>query len=169
VGALSRPQVRGSNSGQALILVNGRRINDAQNGQYDLSNLPVPREDIERIEVLRGGGSALYGADALAGVINIITKTPTDKPATYATASYGRFDTQMYSLGNRWKLGAFRYGVSAGREKSSGHRPNSDSEAWTLGGELGLEVSPQLDVTFGARYLDKEVGVPGTITLPEYL
>jgi outer membrane cobalamin receptor len=43
MGALSVPQVRGSTAGQVLILVNGQRINDAQNGQYDLNNLPVPK------------------------------------------------------------------------------------------------------------------------------
>jgi outer membrane cobalamin receptor len=115
MGSLAVPQVRGSTSGQVLIMVNGQRLNDAQNGQYDLNNLPVLKEDIERIEVLRGGASALYGADALAGVINIITKTPTDKPSTSASASYGRFDTQQYSLSHRWKPGPLSYGISLGR------------------------------------------------------
>jgi outer membrane cobalamin receptor len=45
----------GSTAGQVLILLNGQRLNDAQNGQFDLNNLPVAKEDIERIEVLRGG------------------------------------------------------------------------------------------------------------------
>ncbi len=63
-------------------MIDGRRINDAQNGQFDLSNLPLTKDEIERIEVLRGGASALYGADAMGGVINIITKSPTKDPYT---------------------------------------------------------------------------------------
>ena len=84
MGSLSLPQIRGSSAGQVLILVDGRRVNDAQNGLFDLSALPVAREEIERIEILRGGASALYGADAVGGVINIITKASTPTPYTQA-------------------------------------------------------------------------------------
>jgi len=167
MGSLAVPQVRGSSSGQVLILVNGQRLNDAQNGQYDLNSLPVPKEDIERIEVLRGGASALYGADALAGVINIITKTPTDKPSTSASVSYGRFDTQQYSLSHRWKPGPLSYGISLGREKSDGYRENSASDVWILGGELGYSLTSQSEVKFSARYIQKEVGLPGPVNFPD--
>jgi outer membrane cobalamin receptor len=167
MGALAVPQVRGSTAGQVLILLNGQRLNDAQNGQFDLNNLPVPKEDIERIEVLRGGASALYGADALAGVINIITRTPTAKPFTSASASYGRFDTQQYSLTHRWKPGPFSYGISLGREKSDGYRENSQYDAWILGGEVGYSLTSQSEVKFSARYIQKEVGLPGPVSFPD--
>ena len=167
MGALAVPQVRGSTAGQVLILLNGQRLNDAQNGLYDLNNLPVPKEDIERIEVLRGGASALYGADALAGVVNIITKAPTAKPSTSVSASYGRFDTQQYSLSHRWKPGPFSYGISLGREKSDGYRENSQYDAWILGGEMGYNLSSQSEVKFSARYVQKEVGVPGSVDFPD--
>ncbi len=166
-GSLATPQVRGSSAGQVLILVNGRRINDAQNGQFDLNNLPIAKEEIERIEILRGSASALYGADAMGGVINILTKTPSEKPQTKASVSYGRFDTGQFSLSHRWKPGAFRYGLSVSREKSDGYRTNSDSEAWIAGGELGYEVGPRSEITLGARYIGKEVGLPGTLTFPD--
>ena len=167
MGSLAVPQVRGSTSGQVLILVNGQRLNDAQNGQFDLNNLPIVKEDIERIEVLRGGASALYGADALAGVINIITKTPTDKPSTSASASYGRFDTQQYSLVHRWKPGPFSYGISLGKEKSEGFRENSDYDAWIMGGEVGYSLTSQSEVKFSARYIQKEVGLPGPVNFTD--
>jgi len=167
MGALAVPHVRGSTSGQVLILVNGQRLNDAQNGQYDLNNLPLLKEDIERIEVLRGGASALYGADALAGVINIITGTPAAKPSTSASASYGRFDSQQYSLTHRWKPGPFSYGISLGREKSDGYRENSRYDAWILGGEVGYSLTSQSEVKFSARYIQKEVGLPGPVSFPD--
>jgi vitamin B12 transporter len=167
VGSISTPAIRGSTSGQVLILINGRRINDAQNGQFDLNNLPVAKEEIDHIEVLRGAASALYGADALGGVINIITKKPSSKPDTSVSASYGRFDTQQYSLTHRWKPGAFLYGVSLTRERSSGYRENSDYDAWILGGEVGYEISPQTEMMFSARTIKKEIGLPGTITFPD--
>lgn len=167
LGSLATPQVRGSASGQVLILVNGRRINNAQNGQYDLSNLPIPREDIERIEILRGGASVLYGADALGGVINIITKAASDKPSTQVSGSWGRFDTGQFSLVHRWKPGRFSYGVSLAREVSDGYRLNSDYDAWILGGEVGYELASQNEVRFSARHIKKEVGLPGPTNYPD--
>jgi len=166
-GAISSAQVRGSESEQVLIIVNGRRISDAQSGKFDLSNLPVNKEDIERIEVLRGAASALYGADAMGGVINIITKTPTKQPYSRASISFGRFETQEYSLAHRWKPGAFGYGLSIAKEKSTGYRPNSDYDALILGGEVGYDLTPKSHLDFSARMILKEIGVPGSESLPD--
>ena len=166
-GALSLPQIRGASAGQVLILVDGRRVNDPQNGLYDLSALPVAREEIERIEILRGGASALYGADAVGGVINIITQPSMAKPYTQASALYGRYDTQQYSVVHRWKPGPFRYGFSLDRERSGGYRENGDYDAWVLGGQAGLELGPQTEIGVSARYIKKEIGVPGPIQFPD--
>jgi vitamin B12 transporter len=64
--------LRGSTTNQVLVLVDGVRVNDALTGLVDLSSIPL--DSVERIEVLRGGGSSLYGGDAVGGVVNIITK-----------------------------------------------------------------------------------------------
>lgn len=166
-GAVSLPKMRGAEAEQVLVLINGRRISDAQSGKFDLSNLPVLKDDIERIEVLRGAASAIYGADAMGGVINIITKRPSSEPSTLATASYGRFDTQTYALSHRWQPGAFGYGFSLAQEKSNGHRPNSDLDALTLGGQLNFEFNPRQRVNFAARFTSKEIGVPGSEIYPD--
>jgi len=71
-GSQVSASLRGSTTNQVLVLVDGARVNDAQSGMADLSRLSV--DDIERIEVVRGSGSSLYGADAVGGVVNIITK-----------------------------------------------------------------------------------------------
>jgi len=81
-GALQSLSVRGSTSEQVLVLVDGVRINNAQNGGVDLSLIPI--DSIERIEVVRGGTSALYGADAVGGVVNIITRKEADGHLTVA-------------------------------------------------------------------------------------
>jgi vitamin B12 transporter len=75
-GAVKSISIRGSASAQVLILVNGVRLNDSRQGGANLSQISL--ENIEKIEIIRGGFSALYGADAVAGVINIITKTDAD-------------------------------------------------------------------------------------------
>lgn len=65
--------VRGGNFGQTLVLVDGMRLNDSQSGHHN-SDIPLALADIERVEVLFGPGSSLFGADALGGTINIITR-----------------------------------------------------------------------------------------------
>jgi len=72
VGAVQSVSIRGSAAGQVLVLVDGVRLNDSRQGAPDLSQVPV--DNSERSESVRGGTSALYGADAVAGVVNIITK-----------------------------------------------------------------------------------------------
>lgn len=74
-----------------LILVDGQRVSGRIDGTIDLSRFPA--EDIERIEIVRGPGSVLYGADALAGTINIITRTPAKRWEAEAHTSYGSFNT----------------------------------------------------------------------------
>lgn len=73
-GAQGDISMRGSTYTQVLVLVDGLRINDPLTGHFN-SNLPVTAEEIERIEILRGPSAAIYGADAVGGVINIVTKT----------------------------------------------------------------------------------------------
>jgi outer membrane cobalamin receptor len=81
--------VRGANFGQMLVLVNGVRLNDAQSGHHN-GDIPVPLEAVERIEILLGPGSSLFGADAFGGTINVITRRETSEPsAVLQTGSFG--------------------------------------------------------------------------------
>lgn len=75
-GALKSISIRGSSSSQVLVLVNGMRQNNSDSGGANPSLIPL--DNIERIEIVRGGFSSLYGADAVGGVINIITKRSAD-------------------------------------------------------------------------------------------
>lgn len=79
-GVQSDFSVRGAAFGQMLVLVDGVRINDAQSGHHN-GDIPVPLDAVERIEVLQGSGSSLFGADAFGGTINIITRGGSAAPA----------------------------------------------------------------------------------------
>ncbi len=83
IGGIKSASLRGSSSGQVLVMVDGQRLNDAASGQVDFSRISV--EGVEKIEVVRGGGSALYGADAIGGVINIITRKESERNLTQAS------------------------------------------------------------------------------------
>ncbi|HZI80568.1 MAG TPA: TonB-dependent receptor [Vicinamibacterales bacterium] len=65
--------IRGANFGQMLVLVDGVRLNDAQSGHHN-GDIPVPLDAVERIEILQGPGSAIFGADAFGGTVNVITR-----------------------------------------------------------------------------------------------
>jgi len=107
VGAATQVHLRGATSGQTLVLIDGVRIGDsaATDGSVDFGNLaPV---NIDRIEILRGPQSALYGSDAIGGVINIITRKGAKTPrrnVTVEAGSYGTLSTKATLSGgdDRW-------------------------------------------------------------------
>ena len=75
INAISGQFIRGSNTSQTLILLDGRPINNLGSGGFDLGEFST--SIVDRIEVLPGGGSTLYGSDAIGGIINIVTSRPT--------------------------------------------------------------------------------------------
>ncbi len=84
--------MRGSTFTQVLVLINGVKMNDPLTGHFN-GNIPVAKNEIEKIEILRGSGSAMYGADAVGGVINIITKSFSNKknsPSISGEIGYGQ-------------------------------------------------------------------------------
>jgi len=89
-GIQSDLSIRGSGFEQVLVLINGIRLNDPQTGHHNL-DLPVSLSDIERIEILYGSGSSLYGSDAVAGTVNIITRS-------YDSTQKGRFVLGQHNL-----------------------------------------------------------------------
>lgn len=114
--------LRGSTAEQTLILVDGVRVSDAQSAHYAL-DLAVPLDAIERIEILRGGGSALYGPDAIGGVINIVTRRGA---AHEARVQGGAFGTVGGALDGGTRRGGVAADGSAEYEKSDGYRAGTD-------------------------------------------
>ena len=115
--------LRGSTFNQVVVLVDGVRVSDVQSGHYAL-DLAVPMALIERVEILRGTGSALYGSDAIGGVVNIVTR---------ADASIRELATRVGSFGGASGSAAFgtvaratSIRVGADVDRSDGHRPGTD-------------------------------------------
>jgi len=91
-GSMSQIRIRGAEGNHVLVLIDGIEVMAESTGEFDFSSLLA--NNIERVEVLRGPQSGLYGSNALAGVINVITKGG-DGPTLDAAAEYGSFDTFM--------------------------------------------------------------------------
>ncbi|MFM8710116.1 MAG: TonB-dependent receptor, partial [Sphingomonadales bacterium] len=102
LGSNQTINIRGASAGNALILLDGIPVNDPSviSNYFDINLLSV--DQIERVEILKGGQSTLYGSDAVAGVVNIISKKSaraSTKPAVNAAVSAGSFGTLRSSLG----------------------------------------------------------------------
>lgn len=115
--------LRGANRNQTVLLVDGQRVASASVGAPSFE--AVPLDQIERIEILRGPASSLYGADAIGGVIQVFTKRATGN-ALDAQAGYGSYDTRTASAGASLELGALRVGVRAGGRRSDGFDATND-------------------------------------------
>src|SRR3954470_11164151 len=97
--------IRGAGFGQMLVLVDGVRINDAQSGHHN-GDIPVPLDAIDRVEIMYGPGSSLFGADAFGGTVNVITRHDATPPTV--TVGGGSFGSAQL----RGQASAGRGGVS---------------------------------------------------------
>jgi outer membrane receptor protein involved in Fe transport len=165
----STADLRGFNNGSlatgALVTVNGIRVNEPDTDYVNF--VLVPLEDVERIEVIRGSASALFGEGGMGGVINVVTRTGKDAPPWLASISGGSFDTQNYRVASGGEYGKFSYYGGFQRTLSSGFRENSDVRisAFQLGADYRLSQTQTLglDLTAGSNHLNQ----PGALTAAE--
>jgi len=121
-GSLSTLFLRGGNSNHTLVLIDGVRVNSVQQGQYDFASLPLDR--IERIEIVRGPRAALWGSDAIGGVIQIFTRDPGQRGAQLRA---GRFDRREAAA--QWGLSGERgsLGIGGGVQDAEGYNVSTPS------------------------------------------
>lgn len=123
--AQSDLSIRGAGFEQVLVLVDGKRMSDPQTGHFDL-NLAIPLDRVERIEILRGPASVLYGGDAVGGVVNVVTR---DDPSWGFRGEGGSFGTRTFSGGGGVRLGGTgSLQLSGEMGSSDGHREGTDWE-----------------------------------------
>ncbi|TAJ79272.1 MAG: TonB-dependent receptor [Gallionellaceae bacterium] len=120
-----------ANNPQTLMLLNGIPTTTMLTGSKGNAWGGLPLENIARIEIIRGPGSALYGADAYAGVINIITKTAVDMPGTRVGARYGSFNTKDAWVQHGGKWGALDVAASLRAGRTDGFKQTIAADAQT--------------------------------------
>jgi iron complex outermembrane receptor protein len=143
-----------------LVLVDGRRINNIDSSNVDWTQIPLSR--VEKIEILRGAGSVLYGDNASGGVINIITKEPPKKPLGFRAdlsggsyGSYGELGEVSFSKGGFSALGLFE------QYRTDGYRINSGLLRNDASGKAIYALNPDWKASFSfANHKDK-YGMPG--------
>lgn len=157
--------IRGVTAQQVLILLNGCPLNSPSLGQFDLSQITL--ENVDRIEIIRGASSSVYGANAVGGVVNIITKEPKEKKLqTGIDVFKGSFNTQTYRFSLGAKPGKVDYQVAASRTFSDGWRKNNDYENNALSLHLGYDLSNLDHLKIDDQYYRGRLGVPGASYIP---
>jgi len=156
--------LRGAESYQTLVLIDGLELNDpsGRNRGVNFANLTV--DNIERIEILRGPQGPLYGADAMGGVINIITKRGEGRPRYFIEGEGGSYGTWRESVGANMGGEKFNVAIEASHRSSEGFSSaddnlpgNSEKDKWENTGasaRLGVALSEKVELDFSGRYQD---------------
>ncbi len=148
--------------GKTLVMLDGRRLNRPDMSAVNW--LQIPLNNIERIEVVRGAGSVLYGDSAVGGVINIITKKGKGKPqfnASIIAGSYGLHNERAGVSGSSEK---WTYSLTGENNFNAGYRDRSELKAQGGGFDVGYEASDLLSLFFGASFNRNDYQLPGSLT-----
>jgi vitamin B12 transporter len=171
-GKVTSVFLRGTNSTQTLVLIDGVRVNSPYFSGYDFSALST--QNVERIEIVRGPYSALYGSDAIGGVISILRRSPSAQPAARATAAAGNRGFHEETLFASAGSGPLAFSVS-GRDAHDDGEPQTvagtrvDNDGWRdRNGSAALDwaISPavraglQVDRMFARSEIPSDSGSP---------
>lgn len=142
------------------VFVDGQRMNepDFNTVNFDL----IPYETIDRIEIIPGA-AAIYGKNAMGGVINIITKRGADKHQATGETLFGSFHRERYTLNASGPIGKFDYYTNLSRETESGYRDESGARISRFFGKLGYRPTEHTDVTLSYTYVKDRLQQAGTL------
>lgn len=172
IGQTSSVYLRGMDSGRTLVLIDGIRLNDPSGFGANFEHLMI--NDIERIEVIKGAQSSIWGAEASAGVINIITKSAQNGTHGNASFEYGRYDSKIAKANISHKtdnfdakLGVTRVdvdGFSAQAPKSSEAKKYEKDgyENTTINTQLGFNFDENNRVSTSYEFIDTKVDIDGS-------
>lgn len=155
--------IRGFSGNRIMLNINDRPVNAAGViGGYYIDWGTIPLDNIEKIELIRGGSSVRYGNNALGGVINVITKKPSDKPTFTFFANYGTGDG-IDSITNErvthtYKIEALGYSLTGSFQNSDPYLWNNDFEGKNLASTFYLEMPNKGELTVGIQYSNAERG-----------
>ena len=155
----------GGNGSALLVLMDGRRLNEGDSSFVDWSLVHLDR--VERIEIVRGPGSALYGDNAMGGVIQIITKDGAGAPQATLSGRFGSYDEVTGSLFAGGSKGPFTASVYADGYTSDGYRQHSDFDYHTFVGKLRWTPTDEASFELSSGYSADDRKRPGTLTLDQ--
>lgn len=168
-GSLSKVYIRGSKSGNVMIMIDGVKVYDptALGNVYDISGIMT--SNIERIEIVKGAMSSMYGAEASGGVINIITKKGAGKKISVAAeAGSDKTFSESVSVSDSTEKSSFFFsgshyrtdGISNAKESGSSENFENDSyENITASGKMNSKITDNASVDFTMNYTDSKTDI----------
>ena len=157
-GAFTSPFLRGGESDYVQVLVDGVRVNQP-GGAFDFASLTT--DNVERIEIVRGPASALYGSDAVSGVIQIFTRRGSGRPRGSLSFQGGSFGTRRWQGGLSGGSRSLSYAFSLGRNETDGILDfNNDYRQTTVTGRVQGLLDEDTDASVSVRYEDRRFHYP---------
>ena len=166
-GQLTSVFMRGLRSEHTQVLLDGVPINQGLQGAFNFADLVT--DDIDRIEVVRGPQSTLYGPRALAGVIQIFTKQGEGTPTIMLSGEGGSYDTFREWLESEGKIDQFDYSIGASRIDTDNARPNNQYRNSAAIANVGWSPNEQFRIGSLFTYSLSDTGNPNTIFDPKPL
>jgi iron complex outermembrane receptor protein len=151
--------------GKVLVLVNGRKLNRPDMAVINWAQIPM--QAVERIEVVRGPNSVLYGDHAVGGVINIITRDGSDIPKTTLQASAGSYAAYDQNVVTSGKLDGLGYVATAGHQSGDGYRDRSAYDTSSGSLRLSGDINEQLSAYAEASVVKEQHQLPGALSLTD--
>lgn len=148
--------------GKTLVLLDGRRLN--RTDMSSMNWLSVPVNTIEKIEIVRGASSVLYGDAAIGGVINIITKKGQGKPKFNASVLMGSYGLNDERFGVTGAAGKWTYALNGENNFSFGYRDRSKYSSQGGGFDFGYSANDLFNVSFGISFNKLDYQMPGALT-----
>ncbi len=154
--------IRGGSFEQTLMLLNGIKLTDPQTGNH-MMNIPVPFQSIQRIEVLKGPGSRIFGQNAFAGAINIITELPETRSLNIQGFG-GDFGMWGGHIISSLPIGKYNQTLSISHDASDGHWYNSDFKVTNVFYESGFKLNENHEFNAMMGFSDRTFGANGFYT-----
>lgn len=154
--------IRGGSFEQTLMLVNGIKLSDPQTGHH-MMNIPVPLSGIDRVDILKGPASRIYGQNAYTGAINIITSLPETK-GFQAGLYGGDFGMRGGNIQIALPVGIFKQTLGVSHDASNGHWYNSDYKVTNIFYEGGKSLGEYQEIKAMLAFTDRTFGANGFYT-----
>ena len=158
-GVQSDISIRGGSFEQTLMLLNGIKLSDPQTGHH-MMNIPVPLVNIDRVEVLKGPASRVFGQNAYAGAINVITEL-SDKKYARAQGYAGDFGMKGINFAGSLPVGNYKQNLAISYDDSNGHWYNSDYQVSNIFYEGGIDINEKNELKGMVAYTDRSFGANG--------
>jgi vitamin B12 transporter len=165
-GKLSTIRIRGANATQVQVLIDGVRVKSLTSGDFDFADVTL--DDIERIEVLRGPQSTLYGADAIGGVVHIITKRGQGPPSGFVDFEAGNYETFRERAGVAGSTGPWSYSLGVSRLDFQGQFDNDDHAVTSVNARLGYALPNKGELSLTGRFQDGHLRIPFATVFPDF-